>query len=189
MAKICTVCSSGLIRKTIEQQHLAGQSIRSIAADPGVAAAGLHESSLRRHLTSGHQMVRNTWTPDGLDDSEFSASDVVGGVAAGVRRMLVLRDAPGTSATSAIRAQAEARAGLDSLAKAGVVDGERIAADHEGWKKFAMAMRAVAKLDPDAIESLGALMATAKHHAPGEELTRLAESARKHNAAQAQKEN
>jgi len=172
------VCSAGLIRKTIELQHLAGQSVRSIAADPGVAAAGLHESSLRRHLTGGHQLTSNRFTPAALDDDDFTAADAVAGVARGIRKMLQLRDAPGTAATSAIRAQAEARAGIDSLARAGVVDGERLAAKGTDWESYSKAERALANDDPDDTERRGHKLVELGHREAGTAFIKLAESVR-----------
>lgn len=189
MARACTVCSAGLIRGSIEQQHLGGWSVRAIAADPSVAAAGLHEASIRRHLAAGHQLRNNRFTPPGLDDSDFSASDVVGGVAAGIRRMLELRDQPGTTSTSAVRAQAEARQGLDSLAKVGVVDGERLGAQLAGWKDFIAAERAYAQRDPDAAEEHGRVLVEIGHPKVGDDFIKLATSVRERNAAKATKEN
>ncbi len=153
----CTVCNlADRVRESIEAEHLAGTSVRAIAAQfTGYAS----ESAIRRHLIGGHAK-RNVFRPSDVDD-DFTLAEAVGGASRGLKQLITIRDEAYAARNhlTFTRTAAEATRSTESLVKLGIPLEEKVTADLSDLLVYRRAVVATTKRHPDLTAQYAAAMA------------------------------
>ena len=142
----CTVCNlADRVRESIEAEHLAGTSVRAIAAQFAGTAS---ESAIRRHLVGGHAK-RNVFRPSDLDD-DFTLAEAVGGASRGLKQLMTVRDEAYANRNhlTFTRTAAETTRATESLVKLGIPLEDKVTTDLRDHHLFLRAMVATAKRHP-----------------------------------------